>query len=141
VTNHSDLDDRENDGSPRSAQQLRQWPAMSKVAGYSAIERLRNGRAVEIRAIRPDDRDGKLAAVGRTSPDSLYRRFLAEKRYFTEKETFFDFVDHVALVALTEEDSRSAIIAGGRCADPCQAELKVARINSSSQSPFTSPFS
>ena len=38
---------------------------MSKAAKYSAIELLRNGRAIEMRALRSDDRAGLLAAVGR----------------------------------------------------------------------------
>jgi hypothetical protein len=50
---------------------------VSEVAEYSAIETLQNARAVEIRPIRPDDRDRLSAAVGRTSADSLYRRFFA----------------------------------------------------------------
>ena len=108
---------------------------MSEVAEYSAIETLQNGRAVEIRAIRPDDRDRLLAAVARTGADSLYRRFFAVKRYFTEKEEQFflnvDFVDHVALVALTDEDGHPAIIAGGRyiVVKPGQAEVAFAVID------------
>jgi hypothetical protein len=45
-------------------------------AEYSAIEALGDGRRVEIRALRPDDRADLLAAVGRTSGQSLYYRSL-----------------------------------------------------------------
>ena len=38
---------------------------------YSAIEALRDGCRVEIRALRPDDRADLIAAVGRTSDRSL----------------------------------------------------------------------
>jgi hypothetical protein len=42
-----------------------------KRAQYSAIGALRDGRQVEIRALRPDDRADLLAAVVRTSGQSL----------------------------------------------------------------------
>jgi RimJ/RimL family protein N-acetyltransferase len=91
---------------------------MSKAAKYSAIELLRNGRAIEIRALGLDDRAGLLAAVGRSSPQSLYRRFFSPKRNFTEDEvTYFmtvDFVSHVALVVVVEEGGRPAIVGGAR---------------------------
>jgi hypothetical protein len=47
--------------------------AMVEAGKYSAIEELRNGRRVEIRAFRPDDRADLLAAVGRTgaNPSSV----------------------------------------------------------------------
>ena len=87
-------------------------------ANYSAVETLRNGRRVEIRALRPDDRDEYLTAVGRAGPQSLYRRFFGAKRHFTETEIRFfvnvDFITHVALVAVTEVDGRPVIVGGGR---------------------------
>ena len=85
---------------------------------YSAIEGLRDGCRVEIRALRPDDRADLIAAVGRTSDRSLYRRFFGLKRSFTDKEAAFfvnvDFVNHVALVALIDAGGRSVIAGGGR---------------------------
>ena len=91
---------------------------MPKAAEFSAIEHLRNGRRMEIRALQPQDRDKMLAAVGRTSTQSLYRRFFAVRRHFTDAETSFfldvDFVSHVALVAVVEEDGKPAIAGGGR---------------------------
>jgi GNAT superfamily N-acetyltransferase len=87
-----------------------------QAAAYSAVETLRDGRRVEIRALRSDDRDGLFAALGRASAQSLYRRFFAVKRHFTEKETSFflnvDFTSHVALVAVIDEDGRSVIVVG-----------------------------
>ena len=99
---------------------------------YSATETLRNGRAIEIRALRPEDRAGLLAAVGRTSDQSLYRRFFAFKRGFTDQELDFylnvDFVGHVALVALLEDNGRPVIVGGCRyiVGPPGQAEVAFA---------------
>ncbi len=91
---------------------------MSSAATYSAVEVLRDGRRIEIRALRMDDRAELLDAVDRTSAQSLYRRFFGAKRYFSEKEIEFflsiDFVNHVALVATVEEESRALIVGGGR---------------------------
>jgi GNAT superfamily N-acetyltransferase len=92
--------------------------AVLQVKDYTATETLRDGRTVEIRALRPEDRAGMLAAVGRTSQQSLYRRFFTFKRGFSDQEVDFyvnvDFVDHVALVAVLEEDGQTVIVAGGR---------------------------
>ena len=91
---------------------------MSEAATYSATETLPNGRRIEIRALRPDDRDRLTDAVDDASPQSLYRRFFGAKRFFTEEEIRFfvnvDFIDHVALVAVVEEDGHPAIAGGAR---------------------------
>jgi ribosomal protein S18 acetylase RimI-like enzyme len=102
---------------------------MSEGATYSAVEVLRDKRRVEIRALGPDDRADLLAAVGRTSEQSLYRRFFAVKGSFTEPEIAFflniDFVNHVALVAVLEELGRPRIVGGGRyiVVQPGRAEV------------------
>ena len=102
---------------------------MSDSATYSAVELLRNGQQVEIRALRLDDRASLLAAVSRTSSQSLYRRFFAVKRGFTEQEIVFfsnvDFVSHVALVAVMEEGGQPLIVGGSRyiVVQPGQAEV------------------
>jgi len=87
-------------------------------ATYIATERLDNGPPVEVRALRPTDETDLLAAVGRSSAQSLYRRFMGAKRDFSEKERDFflniDFVNHVALVATVKEAERVFIVAGGR---------------------------
>jgi len=108
---------------------------MVDAAKYSAIETLRDGRRVEIRALRPEDRSDLLGAVDRVSPQSLYRRFFAVKRGLTEQETDFfvnvDFVDHVALLAVVEEDRRATIVGGGRyiLVQPGKAEVAFAVID------------
>ena len=102
---------------------------MAKAADYSAIERLRDGTPIEIRALRPDDQSDMLAAIDRTSTQSLQRRFFVPKRGFSEKEVSFfmniDFSNHVALVAQIEEDGQRVIAGGGRyiVVQPGQAEL------------------
>jgi GNAT superfamily N-acetyltransferase len=108
---------------------------MSNAAAYSAVERLRDGRPVEIRALTPDDQAALLAAVDRTSGPSLYRRFWSAKRGFTDGEIDFfvnvDFVKHVALVAVAEEDGQKVIVGGGRyvVTEPGKAELAFAVVD------------
>ncbi len=91
---------------------------MSAPENYSATARLRDGRAVEIRALRPDDKDDMLMAVSRTGTQSLQRRFFVVKRGFSEREIAYfinvDFANHVALVAFADEDGQKVIIGGGR---------------------------
>ena len=72
----------------------------------------RSGAPIEVRRIRPGDRDELGAAFDRLSPDSRYSRFLAATprlpsgalRYLTE----VDHHDHEALVAF-EPDSRRGV--------------------------------
>jgi len=102
---------------------------MADAADYSAQDQLRDGRPVNIRALRPDDRADMLAAIGRTSVQSLQRRFFVPKKGFSEREMAFfldiDFESHVALVAQLDEDRRPAIVGGGRyiVTQPGQAEI------------------
>jgi hypothetical protein len=96
---------------------------------YLAVETLRDGRRLEIRALTPADQPGLLAAIGRSSAQSIYRRFFGAKRHFSEAETAFfmnvDFVNQVALVALLEERGLPEIVGGGRyvLVQPGTAEL------------------
>lgn len=106
-------------------------------ARYTAHERLADGSLIDIRALRPQDRDDMLAAVGHTSSDSIYRRFFGPKKGFTEKEIAFytdvDFVQHVALVATEQKDGHPTIVGGGRyiVTTPAQAELAFVVVDSS----------
>ncbi len=98
-------------------------------ASYSAREQLRDGRPIEIRALRPTDEAGMLDAINNTNAESLRRRFFVTKRAFSDKELAFfinvDFVKHVALVAEIEENGRHSIIGGGRyiVTHPGEAEV------------------
>jgi RimJ/RimL family protein N-acetyltransferase len=100
-----------------------------ELARYSSTKVLRDGRRIVIRALRPGDRDGLLAAVGRVAAPSLYRRFLGAKHGFTEQEVAFfsnvDFINHVALAAAMPEDGRETIVGGARyiVGQPGQAEV------------------
>jgi RimJ/RimL family protein N-acetyltransferase len=108
---------------------------MMEAAKYSAVERPRDGRQIEIRALQPADEKDMPAAVDRTSAQSLYRRFFGAKRHFSESEKSFflnvDFVTHVALVAVAQEGSRSVIVGGGRyiVVRPGAAELAFAVVD------------
>ena len=65
---------------------------MPEAAEYSVREHLRDDRPITIRALRPDDRADMLAAIGRTSMQSLQRRFFVPKKGFSEREMAF-FLD------------------------------------------------
>jgi RimJ/RimL family protein N-acetyltransferase len=105
------------------------------VKNYSVVDTLRGGRSVKIRALRPEDRDDFMAAIGRASSQSLYRRFFAVRRHFTEDETSFylnvDFVRHVALIATVEENANATIIGGARyiVEEPARAEVALTVID------------
>jgi GNAT superfamily N-acetyltransferase len=108
---------------------------MLEAANYSAFETLRDGRRVEIRALRPDDRAELITAVGRSSGQSLYRRFFAVKRSFTKSEIDYflnvDFVNHVALVAIVDEHGAPVIAGGARyvVVEPGKAEVAFAVVD------------
>ena len=108
---------------------------MTTVAEFSTIEVLPNGQRVEIRALTPADREDMLAAVGRTSTQSIYRRFFNVRRHFSEAEISFflnpDSVRHVALVAVAEEGGTPVIAGGGRYVviNPGQAEVAFAVVD------------
>jgi RimJ/RimL family protein N-acetyltransferase len=110
-------------------------PQGPSAASYHAQQTLRDGRPYVIRALRPADRDGLRAAIERTSPASLYRRFFSVKRYFSDREADYflniDFVQHVALVAEVEESGEPAIVAGARYVllEPGRAEMAFAVID------------
>jgi GNAT superfamily N-acetyltransferase len=108
---------------------------MSEAIKFSSVETLRDGRRVEIRALRHEDRSGLEEAVSRTSVESLRRRFFSVRRYFSEKEMEFfsdiDFVSHVALVVVAEEGGGPHIVGGGRyvVVEPGRAEIAFALID------------
>lgn len=102
---------------------------MSEILNYCAHEILNDGRRVEIRAIRRDDEANMLAAIAKTSTQSLQRRFFTPKRHFSDTERAFfvdvDFRDHVAIVALPEGRDDNGVIGGGRYIifEPGRAEM------------------
>jgi len=93
-------------------------PGAKELAGYRAVETLRDGRPATIRALRPQDREALVEAFSRTGDESRYRRFFTSKRLLSEGEIKFfvdvDFSTHVALVAELDEGGRQVIAGGGR---------------------------
>ena len=108
---------------------------MSEAPDYTARELLRDGTPIEIRALRHEDEADMLAAIERTSAQSLQRRFFVMKRHFSDKERAFfmdiDFKNHVAIVALAEEAGCKVIVGGGRYIvfEPGRAEMAVVVID------------
>jgi hypothetical protein len=50
---------------------------------FTCTETLKNGLAVTIRAMRPDDRDGVAAAVRKLDPESVYSRLFSYRKELT----------------------------------------------------------
>ncbi|MEZ0220743.1 GNAT family N-acetyltransferase [Tardiphaga sp. 866_E4_N2_1] len=102
---------------------------MSDAATYAAQEQLRDGRPVNILALRPEDEPDMLAALAQASVQSLQRRFFVMKRHFSDKERAFfmdvDFENHVALIARVEETGQNILIGGCRyiVSEPDRAEM------------------
>jgi RimJ/RimL family protein N-acetyltransferase len=97
---------------------------------YHAVETLRDGTGIRIRAIRPDDADRLHQHFLSLSPESVYFRFMGFKRDLSPEElkklTEVDFVNHVALVATISDAERDPIIGVGRYIrgiDPRRAEV------------------
>jgi ribosomal protein S18 acetylase RimI-like enzyme len=112
-----------------AARRAAREPLMSDHASYIAHEQLRDGSAVDIRALRPGDEADMLAALEQTSAQSLQRRFFVMKRHFSDQERAFfmdiDFKNHVALVARAEEAGRKVMVGGSRYVvfEPGRAEM------------------
>lgn len=91
---------------------------MSNAASYLAADKLRDGRAVEIRAYRPQDREALMVAAGQVGPRSRYLRFFTVKQNFSEREREFflnvDFDRHVALVAFMAAAGGKLLVGAGR---------------------------
>jgi GNAT superfamily N-acetyltransferase len=85
---------------------------------YHAEERLPDGRLLNIRAIRPDDKVDLQEGLRQLSPQSQYFRFFTHKEKLTAEElayfTELDFVDHVGLVATVLEHDKEVGIGVGR---------------------------
>ena len=90
----------------------------NNIANYLVTERLRDGRQVTIRAIRPDDKGGMADTLREVSPESLYRRTFSAKRELSDDDlkrlTEVDFENVVALVTVMNEEDEDRIVGGGR---------------------------
>jgi RimJ/RimL family protein N-acetyltransferase len=91
---------------------------MIDARSYEANETLRTGQPVTIRAIRPEDGTQILEEFRELDSHSLYMRFFEMKKEISDSELKFftevDFINHVALVAVTEVDGKARVIGGGR---------------------------
>ncbi len=91
---------------------------MIDAKNYTALETLKNGLQVTIRAIKPEDRDNFLAAFNELDERSIYLRFFTDNKSFSEKEineaVDVDFVKIVALVTCINDHDEQKIIGGGR---------------------------
>lgn len=85
---------------------------------YMAAERLRNGLAVTVRAVRPDDKARLQAAFLKLDPASVYTRLFAHKAVLTDDDlrrlTEIDFDSEVALVVTLGRGKRETVIGSGR---------------------------
>jgi acetyltransferase len=92
--------------------------APSAIAFDSEVWRLRSGRSVTVRVVRPDDQDKLQAAMRQLSDESRHSRFMAFTRELSpqllEQATHpvpgFD----LQLVVLTRHGDADLIVAGGR---------------------------
>ncbi len=89
---------------------------MMNASNYNAVETIRSGQIITIRAIRTEDAPLLRGVFHEVDKRSLYLRFFQNKSRITDEEleyfTEVDFINHVALVAVLVDDSR--IIGGGR---------------------------
>ena len=88
---------------------------MLDARNYLASETLRNGLAIRIRALRPDDSQRIVEAFNKLEPETIYRRFFRYKKEVSEADLKMiremDFEHRVALVATLIENGREIIIA------------------------------
>jgi RimJ/RimL family protein N-acetyltransferase len=90
-----------------------------RAAAYGADMRLtlRDGTAIDVRPIRPDDKPLLAVGLHRLSPETVEKRFLAPKTSFTRSElrylTEVDGHDHVAYVA-SEAGDPAGLVAVAR---------------------------
>jgi RimJ/RimL family protein N-acetyltransferase len=94
--------------------------SMSKASSppsFSQPARLRNGTAVLIRAIRPDDRQRIIDAFHKLEQETIYTRFFSAKKELTEADLgridAADFEHAVVLVATLPSGDDEIIIGGG----------------------------
>lgn len=93
-------------------------PVSDEPSHYLARETLLDDRPVVIRAIRPDDKSALVSGFQRLSSTSVYNRFFTPKSGLTSAEleylTEVDFVRHVALLAIVEEEGAERAVGVGR---------------------------
>ena len=81
-------------------------------------ETVRDGGAIVIRAIRPDDKERLREHARGLSPESVYHRFMVYKRELSDEDlrrfTELDFEQNVGIAAIRSEEGREHIVGIGR---------------------------
>jgi GNAT superfamily N-acetyltransferase len=85
---------------------------------FTRAETLRNGLAVTIRNLRPDDRDRIARAVALLDPESVYTRLFSHRKELTEaglnRIMSVDPASEIALVVTTGTGAEETVIASAR---------------------------
>jgi len=93
-------------------------PSDFNPASYWAEETVRDGGAIVIRAIRPDDKERLREHAQGLSTESAYHRFMVYKHELSEDElrrfTELDFDQHVGIAAILNEEGHEHIVGIGR---------------------------
>lgn len=91
---------------------------MLDLRNYVTTEQLKDGTAVTVRTIRPDDKRALVAAFRELEPESIYTRFFEYKNELTDEDlrraTEVDFEHQVALVVTIGQGAQEIIIGGAR---------------------------
>ena len=102
------------------------------VRNYSVEERFADGARIRIRAGSPDDREGFLDLLQHLSPASVYSRFFATRRDFTQELIQLasaDFKNVVVLLGSVQTGDREQIIGFAAYAllerSPSRAEMAI----------------
>jgi len=85
---------------------------------YVAVETLKSGLAVTIRALRPDDRDRVAAAIRELDRESIYLRLFSYRPELTEagldRVMRFDPASEIVLLATLPQDGHEKVIGSAR---------------------------
>lgn len=94
--------------------------AAAPAAGFDRPATLKNGTAVRVRAVRPDDKARFAEAFRNLERESIYTRLFHHKKELSPAElevaTEVDFENEVALVVTVGDGDGETIIGGGRFA-------------------------
>lgn len=93
---------------------------MIDVKNYRVQDTLKDGRPVTVRAMRPDDGQGVLAAFQDLDRESIYTRFFTFKKSLSDDDldriTNVDFDNVVALLVTAQDGDEDRLLGGGRYA-------------------------
>ncbi len=94
---------------------------MTTTDTHARADTLKNGLAVTIRSLRPDDRDRVARAVGQLDRESVYTRLFSYRKELTQagldRIMAVDPEREVALVVTTGAGPAETLIAPGRCVE------------------------